>query len=189
MEMPDEHIFLGDFNLHHPLLAGPSYPHQHILSDTLLEHMRNAGAQLALPQGTITRDIQKGNSVEQTMIDLIFVTEELLSTISHCKVAHELEQSSDHLLISTEFEWNNMSEPWAKPMRRAWKKLNETKFLNTLSDKAATLTTLPLASDEDANNYAAALTRAIDAAIDASTPWSRPSEYSKSFWTPVLRPH
>jgi len=26
-QMPGEHIFLGDFNLHHPLWAGPSYPH------------------------------------------------------------------------------------------------------------------------------------------------------------------
>ena len=88
--MPGEHIFLGDFNLYHPLWAGPSYPYQHTLSDTLLEHMRNAGAQLALPQSTITRDTQKGNSIEQTTIHLIFVTEELRNTISHCRVAHEL---------------------------------------------------------------------------------------------------
>jgi hypothetical protein len=75
--MPGEYIFLGDFNLHHPLWAGPFYPHQYILADNLLEQMRNAGAQLTLPQSTITRDIQKDNSTEQTTIDLIFVTKVL----------------------------------------------------------------------------------------------------------------
>jgi len=182
--MPGEHIILGDFNLHHPLWAGPSYPHQHILADNLLEQMRNAGAQLALPQGTITRDIRKNNSTERTTIDLIFATEALQDSILSCDVAHGLEQSSDHLPISTEFEWDNAPIPQAKRQRRAWKKLDETKFMNSFSESAETLTALPLTTHEDTNNYAEALTHAINVAIEASTPWSRLSEHSKSFWTP-----
>jgi exonuclease III len=168
--MPGEHIFLGDFNLHHPLWAGPSYPHQHILADNLLEQMRNASAQLALPQNTITRDIQKGNSTEQTTIDLIFVTKILQDTILNCRVARELKQSSDHLPISTEFEWENVRETQEKRQRRAWKRLNKTKFAKSLAEGAEALKLLPLTTNKDINDYAKALTKAIRTAIDASTP-------------------
>jgi hypothetical protein len=54
--MKGDHVIVGDFNLHYPLWLGPSYPHQHILADTLIELIRNAGLELALPQGIITRE-------------------------------------------------------------------------------------------------------------------------------------
>lgn len=63
LSMPGEHILLGDFNLHHPLWGGPSYPHQHPLASTLLSQAREFGVSLALPPGTITRDIHSGPAV------------------------------------------------------------------------------------------------------------------------------
>jgi hypothetical protein len=56
--------------------------------------------------------------------------------------------------------------------------------MNSLLESAEILTTLPLTTYKNINNYAKALTHAISVAIEASTPWSRLSEHSKSFWTP-----
>jgi hypothetical protein len=80
--------------------------------------MRNVSAQLALPQSTITRDIRKGNSTERTTIDLIFITKTLQNTILNYRIIRELKQSFDHLLISTEFEWENVRETQKKRQRR-----------------------------------------------------------------------
>ena len=72
--MPGEHVVVEDLNLHHPSWCGPSYPMQHKLADNLLNIVRETDLSLTLPQGTITRDCQRGNSHEQTTIDLVFTT-------------------------------------------------------------------------------------------------------------------
>ena len=114
LRMPGEHILLGDFNLHHPLWGGPSYPHQHLLSDTLLSHVRDAGVSLALPPGTITRDVHSGRFAQRTTIDLVFLSDSLAAQVNSCRVASELEHGSDHLPISTEWEWQVASEANSK---------------------------------------------------------------------------
>ena len=86
-----EHILVGDFNLHHPLWGGPAYPQQHILADTLIEHIREAGLELILPQGTITRDVQRGQYIERTTIDLAFATDILAKRVVRCQKALEIE--------------------------------------------------------------------------------------------------
>ena len=71
LTMPGCHIVVGDFNLHHPLWCEPTYAHQHRIADRLLSNMRNAGLELALPKGTITREARRGNTTERTTIDLV----------------------------------------------------------------------------------------------------------------------
>ena len=69
LRMPGESITVGDFNLHHPSWAGPSYLRQHLPSDDLLNIMRIAGGSLTLPQDIIIRDCQGS----KTIIDLIIL--------------------------------------------------------------------------------------------------------------------
>ena len=76
-----EHLVVGDFNLHHPLWTAPSYPHKHHLADHLLDSIRDAGAELALPTGTITREARRGDTLEQTTIDLVFLTQNLINQL------------------------------------------------------------------------------------------------------------
>jgi endonuclease/exonuclease/phosphatase family metal-dependent hydrolase len=118
-QMPGEHVIIGDANLHHPLWAGPSYPMQHRLSDRLISIVRNAKINLILPPGTITRDCQRGSSHEQTTIDLAFASESLCDQLVRCQVESEREQSSDHLPIGTEFEWESEAAYEAPERRRA----------------------------------------------------------------------
>jgi hypothetical protein len=108
--------------------------------------MRNAGAELALPRGTITREAQRGNNLEKLTIDLVFATETLQNQIIHCRVAEELEQSSDHLPIATTFQLSNAVKTQEINPRRAWKKLDEKLFLETLQREAEPLRRLPLNS-------------------------------------------
>jgi hypothetical protein len=84
-------------------------------------------------------------------------------------MARELKQSSDHLSISTEFEWENVRETQEKRQRRAWKRLNKIKFAKSLAEGAEALKLLLFTIDKDINNYAKALTKAIRTAIDVST--------------------
>jgi exonuclease III len=66
--------------------------------------VRNAGAKLALPPGTVIRDIYSDRNAQKTTINLVFITETLTSQIYKYKIANELEYGSDHLPISTKLK-------------------------------------------------------------------------------------
>ena len=53
-EPADNHIVLGDFNLHHPLWNGLARPTQHAAADILIDIARKASLELATECGTIT---------------------------------------------------------------------------------------------------------------------------------------
>jgi Endonuclease-reverse transcriptase len=91
LRIPGEHVVIGDFNLHHPLWGGPTYPHQHSVAESLIQTMRDADIKLALPQGTITREAMRGRTIEQTTIDLVWLSASLLPRMAQCRVARELE--------------------------------------------------------------------------------------------------
>jgi hypothetical protein len=72
--MPGAHIVVGDFNLHHPLWCTPEYRYQYNLAEDVLISMRDAGLELALPPGTIIREVQRGETREETIIDLVWMS-------------------------------------------------------------------------------------------------------------------
>jgi Endonuclease-reverse transcriptase len=81
LRMPGEHIVVGDFNLHHPLWCAPEYKYQYKLAEDVLTSMRDAGLELALPPGTITREAQRGEIREETTIDLVWILLQLLEKL------------------------------------------------------------------------------------------------------------
>jgi len=109
-------ILLGDFNLHHPLWAGLARPTQHAAADLLIELTEDNGMELMLPQGTLTWE--RGRS--WSTIDLLFASEDLAAHLLHCKTRRDIDQSSDHLAISTEFFWE--AEQGSERIVRNWKK-------------------------------------------------------------------
>ena len=48
------------------------------MADSLITTMRTAGAELALPQGTITREAIRGDIMERTTIDLVWLSAALV---------------------------------------------------------------------------------------------------------------
>ena len=174
LAMRGESVMVGDFNLHHPSWGGPSYPRQHLLSDNLLDIMRAAGATLALPRGTITRDYQGA----QTTIDLSFVTEGLANRLVYSGIDEEVESSSDHLPVRTTLDLRAHEEPTRRP-RRNWKAMDTEKFDNILRG----LLPEPLSNDtigrSSVNEYTATLMRILEEAVEGSTPRAGPHERAK----------
>jgi hypothetical protein len=96
--------------------------------------MRDAGLELALPPGTIKREAQRGEIREETTIDLVWMSSQLLEKLVQCRVAREIEQSSDHLPIATWVEIGSTIETQAIHERRAWKKIDWGKFDEVLTE-------------------------------------------------------
>ena len=95
------HILLRDFNLHHSYWSGLRRLTQHALTDNLIEMIQEKEIKLAFSVEAVTWEARHTSS----MIDLIFISETLSNSILHCKSASALEQSSDHISISTEILW------------------------------------------------------------------------------------
>ena len=79
MNAEEEHILLGDFNLHYPYWSSPSRPTQHAAADQLLELLEEKNFSLTLPRGTITWKAKSSYST----IDLVFITDGLVEHFEH----------------------------------------------------------------------------------------------------------
>ena len=90
LEVEGEHIVVGDFNLHHPLLTGEDYHHQHPEADQLLEILDQSELELLLPPGTITYDHRSA----QITIDVTFATPAVASAVLMCDVRREIDSDS-----------------------------------------------------------------------------------------------
>ena len=66
----DEHIVVGDFNLHHPYWTGASFDYQHCEVEVLLETLQENKLRLLLLPGMPTWETLG----RPTTIDLIFAT-------------------------------------------------------------------------------------------------------------------
>ena len=117
-----EHILLGDFNLHHLFWSGPFRPTVHAVADQLLDLIREYDLSLTLPRGTVTWETRNTYST----IDLVFISESLAERLEHCKSRPKMDQSSDHILISTKLQLTSEILPEVK--RRAFKLLDMDKL-------------------------------------------------------------
>ena len=122
----EEYVLLGDFNLHHPLWSGPSRPTQHQAADQLLDVVRAASMQLTLPSGSITWEARRSTS----MIDLVFMTDSLRHSLLHCYTRQEMNQSSNHIPVSTKLTLE--VELSVKRRKRAWKRADEENLAKSL---------------------------------------------------------
>ena len=59
------------------------------------------------PQGTITWETRNS----QSTIDLIFMSSEMANKIEHCKARPEINQSSDHIPVSTKILLGTVTAP------------------------------------------------------------------------------
>jgi hypothetical protein len=180
IQLEGEHILLGDFNLHHPLWNPENNGH-HRIANSLLESLTNRGLELILPPKTVTRDCQRGPHHEQSTLDLIFTTVRL---VEECRIATELEQSSDHLPIMTTLQFpHNTETRTTGPQKRNWKALDQESFIEAIDKETTSLTAISLATEQDIDLYTSILVKAIQKAIEKAVPERRKSPFSKPFWT------
>lgn len=168
----EEHIILGDFNLHHPVWSGPARPTQHRAANQLLDVVRQAQLQLTLSPGTVTWEARKSTST----IDLVFMTDVLQHTLLHCRSRPEMNLASNHVLISIKLTLERMKATFKR--KRAWKHLDSdrlTKALHLPSENVELNTT------EDIETLAKGIQEAISKAIESTVPWAVPSPESKLY--------
>jgi endonuclease/exonuclease/phosphatase family metal-dependent hydrolase len=171
----DELLVLGDFNLHHPLW---STRHHHnnrgiAAAQPLLAVIENFNLQLLTVPGTATHRWKAGEST----IDLTFASEETASRAISCKIDDRLDCDSDHLPIRVVIEWNWQDTPPER--KRMWAKTDLPILLQTVSDRLLQTTSAVELEDETSiDEYTQSIATALNAGIEASTPWSNPSPRS-----------
>ena len=119
------HILLENFNLHHPFWNDPLKSTYHAMADQLLEIINDKNLSLTLLKGTVTWEARDSFST----IDLVFMSEYLAERLEHCKSKPELNQSLNHISISTHIFLE--SKPQVNVKRRAWKLLDLEKLRKT----------------------------------------------------------
>lgn len=179
LQMPGQHIIVGDFNLHHPWWGGPSIPTQHDSADLLIEIVQEANMDLVLPEGTVTWRRKNGSA--SSTIDLVFVSLGLVDSVLTCGTHEELDHQSDHLPIATEvnIEW----EPSPPQKRKMWKTMDSKKINEFLASQLPQLNSLPLNNTDELDNWLKAFLEICQQAITKFVRTSTPSKYSKSGWT------
>jgi len=171
----EEHIIIGDFNLHHPLWTAPSYLSRHKAADQLVDIVVEENLKLLLPIGTITREAHG----QRTTIDLAFATESTANRMLSCGVANTLSMGSDHLPILT--EWDMKTTKANEIHKRAWKKMDIERYTNELKRHLPSIRKPN--TNAEIEQYTKEITQAISIAIAASTPWARHSAQAKPYWT------
>ena len=112
-------------------------------------------------------------------IDLVFMSEYLAEKIEHCKTRPDLNQSSDHIPISTRILLGYEIPTPIK--RRAWKLLNMEKLRE--AEQTAPHTSHPR-SREEIDEYTHTIQKFLQRVIAASVPWAKQSAHAKPFWNP-----
>lgn len=167
-------VVLGDFNLHHPLWSakhqrsGEGQSAQELI--TIIEDLQ---LQLLTVPGTPTHRWKDGEST----LDLTFSSEDLAPRIIHCKIDRSLDYDSDHLPITLAIDWSWQA---AAPMgKRIWVKTDVTKLRRVVQGRISRIHDIAELRDEESiDDFVSVIVRALDAGIEASTPWSNPSPHS-----------
>lgn len=103
----EEHIIVGDLNIHHPSWGGTEVTAD-TRAESLLQIMDTYNLQQNVPTGTITYEGFDGSC---SSIDLSFTTPNLSNKILTCERMDELYHDSTHWPIETTFEITIELEP------------------------------------------------------------------------------
>ncbi|KMU78439.1 hypothetical protein CISG_07443 [Coccidioides immitis RMSCC 3703] len=167
------HIVVGNFNLHHPLWGGAG-TRQDPESEELIQLMGLHQLQSLLPPGSVTYQ-----NLGETTVDLALGTPWVHERKVFCGVREDLDHQSDHLPIATTI----MVEVEADiaPEKCLWQQMDKDIFRVTLES------TLPqpsaLQTEGEIDQLTEQIVSCITRAIETSTPKARPCERSMPGWT------
>jgi ribonuclease HI/exonuclease III len=170
-----EQIILGDFNLHHELWGGLTVRERDPESDDLIDIMEEYQLSSLLPADTVTYDDKNA----QTCIDLCYGTQDLIDRVIKCGVDHEMDHNSDHLPITTILDLRMISIQRAET--RDWSSIEEKELRTSLARELPTLR-CPR-SRHALDRYVGEVTKAIQSAIERTTPLKRWSSRARAGWT------
>ena len=160
LDAGSEHIVVGDFNLHHPLWAGPRQLDQHEEADDLIDVSITNALDLLTPQGIKT---WKTSRSAQTL-DLAWASWTLSGFMEGCRLQMDIHHDSDHFPIATTFNLKtNVETP---PPKRAWNQVNKETFVRYLQQNRPALR--PLQNTRDLDGLAEDIHKAIQCQLSIS---------------------
>ncbi len=119
----DHHILLENFNFHHLFWSDSSRSTQHVATDNLLDIMQNRNLILILSKNSITWKTRNSISI----INLTFMTTYLAKKIKYCMTRFNLDQSSNHIFISTKILCDTKLN-LSRIARKTWKLIDLNKI-------------------------------------------------------------
>lgn len=172
-----ENVVMGDFNLHHPAWGGIHIPVTDRNSEDLLSVVGEYGLQLLLKKGTITYE----EAGHHNIIDLVFATPFIAESLISCKISQDNEYGSDHYPIITRFNLQTIQRE--EQARHQFKRTDIQKLRQAISEKILALENLDLDSTGKIDNLVQALVKAIQEAVEISTPMVKICSRSKPGFT------
>lgn len=181
----DNMLWMGDFNRHHPLWEDPRNRHlfNYTAANPLIDLIANYGMIQLLPCGIPTlQSLATGN---WTRPDNILGTELLLDAVISCNTDPSQQgPKTDHVPIKLILE---LETPRAAEVpRKNWRDVDWEKFNEHLGQLLAPFPPIPIATNDEFQQAAERLTRAITDTINIKVPTSKPCPHSKRWWTREL---
>ena len=167
-----EHVVLGDMNVHHSAWGGPGTTIDGEAEDLLLI-TDEFKLDLLTEEGKITW--QRAN--QSSVLDLTFMSESLTHCLIQQERADNLDHQSDHFPVRTVID---IETPLSKPpQRRNWAAMDEKVLVEFIEKHCASpARNMSTAGPVRIELECQAFMKVIQAAIDASTPWAKPSTWS-----------
>ena len=188
-EENERYIWLGDFNCHHPLWDEERNVHLFTKSameatQPLLNMIARYNMKMALPKDILM--LEACATKNYTRVDNIFCSASLLDTFITCNTdPQQRPQKTDHMPIISRLEIETRRTNFEA--KRNFKLTDWEKFRKTMEAK---LRKLPepeeIKTEEQFRTTLEKLDTRIKETIEKHVPWSKPSPYSKRWWTHKL---
>ncbi len=180
-------LFIGDFNKHHALWAGPHHPERCATSDTedFLQLLADLGMDLYLPAGTPTY-ISAAHKTTST-IDLVFATRDVLAPcVVKCDAV--LGESAWHRMLRVDLDLDLVRNlPHSRPLYRDtdWTDFRE-RLMNYFKEHPINTSKEALQTKEALDEVVNKLITGSEEILRQVVPQSKPSKYLKRWWTREL---
>jgi hypothetical protein len=172
--LDDHHILLKDFNLHHLFWSDSSRSTQHVATDDLLDIMQNRNLTLTLSKDSITWKARNSISI----IDLTFMTTYLAKRLKHCMTRFDLDQSSNHIFISTKIFCDTKSN-LSRIARKTWKLIDLNKIKKTMKHALTLQSSITVREIDFCVNEIQKFLRSV---VEMIVSWTILNRHVKSFW-------
>ena len=188
-DTPTHHIWVGDFNRHHPIWDDPTNAHLFTkrnldLAQPLINALDKFNMKMALPAHIPTlKSLSTGNL---TRVDNVFCSDDLLDAFISCDtdIAYRPTKSDHFPIISCIDLYTAKSNP---PPRLNFRDVNWTDFRKTLKMNLSKLQRPAAIGDIQTFNVKLdSIHKAVWDTIDTHVSIAKPSPYAKRWWTPQL---
>jgi hypothetical protein len=170
----DHHILLKNFNFHHFFWSDSFRSTQHVATNNLFDIMQNRNLILILSRNSITWKVRSSINI----INLTFMTTHLAKRLKHCTTRFDLDQSSNHIFISTKILCDTKSN-FSRIARKAWKFIDLNKIKKAMKHALTLQSSITIREIDFCVNEIQNFLRSV---VEMIVSWAIFNRHVKSFW-------